>query len=526
MKSLVKTSMAIYACWLVWIAPSLPCLLDWDTVTQLFQYATPAPCDYYRILLTEGDVTTKFVDHKPLATTLLYGFVWELGVSIGNQQLAFGAFSVFQSALAALEMGACIQYATRLGMPRSVANTLTMFIALFPPFPRYACAMVSDVLFALAFLPYLALTIELCRTKGAVLREARFVVAFIVFATLCMLTKKLGAFIVLPSGFIVALAFRKEFFRIALTTVIPAVISLGLFPAIAYPALDCSPGGQQETLGPFLQQTATVIANHREEMAAREIDSVEAMFATERIEEHLNERLTDGVKKWWNPEMTPGQLFDFAAAYLSLGLKYPQDYASALIKTSETLIVPSEPIDLPWSSLDFTVAEMKDMEGPANIDLRRPEALVRASSVMDEWYAAMAGSPLWPLFAKATYATLIPLTCCALLAFRAGKGKGLHPSCAAPVLLSWMFLLISPSSAARYALALLFSLPLLIAMASSHRDESPKQRVKQQSEVTVALSILDRRAHGSLDDEEEHDEERSEHDEIPQQDGQFRKPQS
>lgn len=478
----IKRCTAIYACWLVWIVPSLPCLLDWDTVTQLFQYATPAPCDYYRILLVQADVTTKFVDHKPFATTLLYGLVWEIGVSIGNQQVAFGTYSVLQSALAACEMGASVQYAQKLGMPRIAANAVTAFIALFPPFPRYACAMISDVLFVLAFLPYLALTIELCRTKGALFRKTRFLAAFIALAALCMLTKKLGAFIVVPSGLVMAIAFREELFRIAMATIAPAALSLGLIPAIVYPALDCSPGGRQETLGPFLQQTVTVLANHRDEMTREEIESVEAMFATKRIEEHLNERLTDGVKKWWNPEMTSCQLGDFALAYLSLGLKYPQDYASALFKTSESLIIPSESIDLPWSSLDFTVAEMSEIEGPANIDLSRPEALVRASGAMDERYAAITDSPLWPLCAKATYATVVPMSCIALFAYHARKRPHLNPTCTAPILLSWGFLLISPTSVARYMLPLLFSLPLLAGLAFSFRNAQSTADVKPRND--------------------------------------------
>lgn len=517
MKDTARTTAAIYACWLAWIVPSLPCLLDWDTVTQLFQYATPAPCDYYRILLAESDVATKFVDHKPLATTLLYGSVWELGVAIGSQQAAFGTFSVLQSALAAFEMGASVRYAEKIGLPRPAANALAAFIALFPPFPRFACAMVSDALFALAFVPYLAMTIEICRTKGGACREKRFLLAYAVCAVLCMLTKKLGAFIVVPSGLVLALSLREEFARIVAATAIPAALALGAFPAVAYPALDCSPGGVQETLGPFLQQTATVLANHRDEMSVEEVESVEAVFATERIDERLDERLTDGVKKWWNPDTTPGQLAAFARTYLALGLEYPQDYASTLFKACEALIVPSEAIELPWSSLDFTVPELVAIEGPADIDLRRPEALVRASAAMDEAYAAMADSPLWPAFAKATYATVVPLSCCALLFFKRAKRGGLHPTCAAPVLVSWLFLFVSPASAARYMLPLLFSLPLLAGMAGSRRSAlSPKAGDESaESEVAVALGVLDGGADGRLHDEEHGAQEDGQDHEVP-----------
>lgn len=471
MHRMLTIAAPLYALWLIWILPSWPCLLDWDTVTQIFQFATPAPLDYYHILLNAADVQTKFIDHKPLFTTLVYGSVWQIGVWVGNQQLVFGIYSIAQSMLTALEIAACILFAEKFGAPAGARWGAVIFTGLFPAFPRYAFAMVSDTLFALAFIPYLLLFLEAFWTKGHALKSRRFVIALSLTGLACLLTKKTGAFVVVPSGIVLAIVFRAQWKAIALAVSAPLAISAAIVPLVVFPLLDVAPGGRQEALGPFFQQAVTVLAHHGNDLSEEERSSVEKMFVVSDIEDRLNPRLTDSVKKWHDPAASTEDLLAFARTYLSWGLRYPDDYLYALFRPSIELILPASAIDLPWSSLDFTVDEMKEYEGDADIQLARPSAAVAVSTGMDRLYQAVSESAVWPLFAKGTYGGVLPLVCFALLvlarrfAGESQKSAPISPLTLTPAMLSCAVLVLSPTDAARYLLPLLFAAPLLVCLA-------------------------------------------------------------
>ncbi len=196
MKHVLVLAGVIFVCWLSVLVLMYPCSMNPDTTEQIFEFQTSAPT-YYPWL---GEyVDAEFVDHHPVFDTLLYGGITLLGDAIGSYNHAFFLFILLQSALGALGLAASCCYASRLGAPRVAVCVMAFLCAFLPVFPHFMGVVLKDSTFAVCWVPFLLCYLECFRTRGEALRSARFIVAFVLFAGLCLLTKKLGAYIVLPS---------------------------------------------------------------------------------------------------------------------------------------------------------------------------------------------------------------------------------------------------------------------------------------------------------------------------------------
>ena len=203
LKHVLALAALIFACWLPVLVLMYPCSMNPDTTEQLFEFQTSAPT-YYPWL---GEyVDAEFVDHHPVFDTLLYGGITLLGDAIGSYNHAFFLFILAQGALGALGLAASCCYASRLGTPRSAVLALAFLCAFLPIYPRFMGVVLKDSTFALCWVPFLLCYLECFRTRGEALRSVRFIILFVLMAGLCLLTKKLGAFIVLPSLVVLVIA--------------------------------------------------------------------------------------------------------------------------------------------------------------------------------------------------------------------------------------------------------------------------------------------------------------------------------
>ncbi len=203
MKHVLVLAGVIFVCWLPVLILMYPCSINPDTTEQLFEFQTSAPTYY-----PWGNeyVDAEFVDHHPVFDTLLYGGITLLGDVIGSYNIAFFLFTLLQGALGALGLAASCCYASRLGAPRAAVLVMAFLCAFLPLYPRFMGVVLKDSTFAVCWVPFLLCYLECFRTRGEALRSARFIVAFVLFAGLCLLTKKLGAYIVLPSLVVLVVA--------------------------------------------------------------------------------------------------------------------------------------------------------------------------------------------------------------------------------------------------------------------------------------------------------------------------------
>lgn len=460
-RSVARATGVIVLLWLPWIAFAFPCYADWDSVWQLFQFATPAPVSYQPMGIDQV-YNAQFIDHKPVFTTLVYGLFWRLGTLLGSQQLGFWLYATLLclATAAALAAGCC--YGEKLGVPAPIRLACLLFVALMPAIPRNAVTLQNDMLFAPCFAVYFLCYVEFfrARVQERALPARGYLVALALACALCVLTKKAGGWLMLLSAVSLICACSGQRVRTALTALAPWAVCAVLVPALVYPACGVVPGGKQEMLSLPLQQVATVYAERPDDLSAQERASIEAVLPVREAAEDLNPTLADPVKKRFIQTATTGEIGAFLATWAALGARHPVIYTEAALNLIYPLLAPVRTYDLPSLSCDFCVPEMAEFEGPANIVLDSPPFCKAMTQVMNRMYDLMASTPLGILFTSGLYGGWLVAAVTSLFIYKAQR----HLWVLTPILVSFLIILVSPTAAARYVYPFIAVAPLLVAV--------------------------------------------------------------
>ena len=144
---------AVAAGWLFWLLIHYPGSVDSDTITQLFQWLGLAAK----------------VDHHPWFDTMIFGWFFDIGGSVGDWNIGLFAFLLFQVIATAAGMALILTYLARLGLTKVPRILLTAFVAVFPTFAMSVSVMSKDSFAGIFWLPFFVLYVEALRTRGWVL---------------------------------------------------------------------------------------------------------------------------------------------------------------------------------------------------------------------------------------------------------------------------------------------------------------------------------------------------------------------
>lgn len=454
----LRASAVIFLLWAPIIVASYPCTMDWDTLNQLFQFATDAPVRYGARAM-DIVVDAKFIDHDPVATTLVFGLFWQIGCALGDQNAGLFLYVVVQSAFSALALGVLCCYVRRLGLSRRAALVVLAFCALFPPFPRFAATMLKDSFFAPFFLIYAMGFVEVFRTRGEALGSRRFVLLFALAALGCIAGKKTGIYIVAVSAVVMAACLRGWRGRAAAAGLAPIAVALSL-TVLLYPALDVRSVGRQEALAVPLQQSAAVLLEHPDDVRPWERAAVEAVIDCDELEKRFNPTLADPVKTGFRAQATSADLVRYGLAYLNQGLRHPLLYFETALRVDGPMLAPMTALAVPMWTGSEGIEAMTAWEGESAVDFSQPEWVEGVASLanhFDWWLIAMLGM----FGTMGFYGGWLPLAVAAVVLAR---NRSIFPALA-PVLVSVAVLLLSPVSVTRYVLPLIYCAPLLTALA-------------------------------------------------------------
>lgn len=462
-RSILVCAAIIFVCWIPWIIVQYPCSMNGDTYNQLYQFQTASPT-FYSTIGTYVDA--EYIDHHPLFDTLLFGcFLW-LGQQVGSQNVGLFVYSVLQSACTALALALGCCYLEKLQVPKVLRIAALLFCALFPVYPQWTTDMIKDSLFSLCFVPYFVCYIEIFRTKGRALGGKRFLVWFMVCVCLCILTKKSGVYIVGLSGVVMALVYRTYWKRAVLSVIAPIMLALVLVPALVWPAVGgVAPGGKQEMLGVFLQQTVTVLVEGDDDLSEDERAAIDSVLDTDAAMEVYRDDLVDPVKNGFNQDATSADIVRFFQSWATIGIRHPGEYALSLARINGPLIGPVRPISYyETCTQDETWVQAFDEaagEGGARLTFHKPSAIESLSQKIQDAYNAICRVPgLNILFSRGLYGGWLPALC--LLASMFFQKR--YAMAFVPVLASVVFLILSPAASPRYVLPLLYIAPLMCGL--------------------------------------------------------------
>ena len=462
-KSILVCTIIIFLFWLPWIILQYPAAINNDTYNQFYQFQTSAPTFY----TTMGYyVDAEFVDHHPVFDTLLFGAFLSLGNALGSQNMGLFIYSLLQSMFTAIALAASCCYLDRLGVPKIFRLLSLAFVALFFPLAFFATTMVKDSLFSMIFVFTFLMYLEVFITKGDALRSNKFLVGFIVLAGLCILTKKTGSFILVPSLFLLLLVCRKEWKRVLAAAVTPFVVFSVLIPAIANPLLNVAPGGSQEMMGSMYQQVVTVLRSQKNDVTEEELQAVEKVLHVDKAKEKYKRSLVDGVKNRAVVDATLQDQLDFIGAYLSIGVRHPLLYAYSIASANGADLGPGVSIDL------YTTDELKkswteqfngfENSDTLNITISKPEPFKSAAASFDDAYSSAASGNIFfaLFFGKGFYGGWLPIICILIAASNNRRNWIAYM----PIILTVLAIIVGPGSMVRYIYPLVYTVPLMLGM--------------------------------------------------------------
>ena len=471
-QGIIFCTLIIFFCWMPITILMYPAVTNMDFFNQIYQYQASAPT-YYTTL--HYVVDAEFIDHHPIFDTLVFGWFYTLGDSIGSQNVGLFLLTLCESFFTAFVLALACCYSERLGIPSAIRVAFLLFAIFWPYYAPLAASSTKDTLFTIAFIPFMLCYFEVFRSKGSALQNPWFSVVFIIVTGLCILTKKLGIYICVPSLLFLFFLFKPVRKQIVAITSCTIVIFALLIPQVLFHTLDVAPGGKQEMYFIPLQQTVSLLKEYPDEYSDDEKDVINKVVDLEKALEDYSPTLADGVKNTFRPNANKDDLRDYLALWAKKGLRHPGSYIKATLMCSARLVLPSTSMGFEIDITDKTIRErwtkyFTETSQGFNFNAERPEGLLNiASSLNDFLSVTIAGIPVVGLFTtKGMYGGWIPFICISFTLFNRKKDA----FALVPIILSVLLLLISPGSLARYVHCLLFLVIPMVAWAMySFREE-------------------------------------------------------
>lgn len=473
-RSIVMATSVIIVCWIPYIVMQFPGGISYDTYNQLYQFMVPAPT-YYDTLDISFDA--EYIDHHPVFDTLLFGSFFWLGSTLGNQQIGLFLYTLLQTIGTSCIFGTACCYLDRLGMPKVVRLVALVLFALFPFFPLWATNIIKDSLHAAIFTLFFLVYIETFRTRGTNLTQPSWMASLLLASFFCILTKKTGAVIVVPSLMVLAIyccISAPTNKRIAVRTRILGctlgipIVALVLAPALIFPAIGgVAPGGTQEAFAIPLQQVTTVLRTH-DDLSPEEKTAIEKVLDTQKALSNWEYSSADGVKSQVRANTSFQDWFDFVGTYFQIGLRHPQQYFTACLRISCDYFAPGTCMSYyrsayhGWHLDTFTERFGSELQrGNVIFDFLPPQALSDANLSFNRTINDLASNPIFAcLFSIGLWGGWIPM---ALILVAIVRDKRNAVVCV-PLVLCLLACLLGPVAATRYMLPLLYTNTLMFGI--------------------------------------------------------------
>lgn len=324
-------SLVIFICWLPWIIVHYPGIMRDDSIRQMFQLYSIEP----------------YSNGNPLLDTGIFGLFWHLGDALGNRALGLYIYGFTQALCTAASFAFMLCYMRKIQIPSVIIIISLGAISLINIFPLAAMSMSKDSLNGWIYIVFFVLFVELCRSKGEILKQRNFIVAVSVVTILAISTKRTTLYVVaLAFGALILFtdAYRKRSFTVLASVILIAVLFSSIFlPAImknnAEPEKETSSISTAFFLIP-MQQIGGLLASGQE-ILPEERKNLEQLIDSETAARVYNPQRADEIISTTKDEATEEDVNVYLSTWAKLGLQYPGIYMTALVNQLYGWFCPS-----------------------------------------------------------------------------------------------------------------------------------------------------------------------------------------
>lgn len=241
-------------------------------ICRIPYYLTLFPGNYGKDSFESVDMilgNIPWTNHHPIFFTALMGLIVKLTGGVGNIGLSLGIFTAIHMILESMTLSyiSCriFGYDKESGSKGYMGVASAVFFAIHPIVAMYSMYITKDVLFSCAVVLLVIKLLDIGREtddKGNI--KTSYSIKLCVLMLLTMLLRNNGTLIVVGTGIVMCLCYKKQILKVLL----PLVISMAAFFAfknIAYKVLDIKPESFAESASVPLQQVGYVIKEHTDE---------------------------------------------------------------------------------------------------------------------------------------------------------------------------------------------------------------------------------------------------------------------
>jgi hypothetical protein len=466
LKHIVLYASIILLCWLPILVCLYPGITFSDTSGQLCQYFGNPP-EYGAYCIKPGSA---FSDHHPIIDTFIMGMLVQVGMSLGSANLGFMFLVMVQSTLLALTVSRMVCFITvRFRWSTKAVFVTIAFFALLPMFPYMAASPVKDTIFIIVFINFI---IEFAVVMTSAKLRPLQILILVILTFFMILTKRTGLY-VSALCLLGILLLNRHAWKTALISLLPAIIAAGvIFPTVAFPLLNVSPGSKNEMLGFFYQQTARFVRDYPDEVTPKERKAIDAILNYDTLAKRYNPAIVDPVNHGKGVDVDPSKekIADYAKVFIDQLIRHPDNNLKAVLAQESGWFDLSQRYQ---TAINFDMA-IQPSNGTPNIT--RPSWIRElAGRTVKTLNSAMTSPIIGLLCAPPVYTTLIPLFGI-MLGIRTKRLTRERLLCLLPIFTSLPLLWISPVSdvfvnleAFRYTLPFLYTAPFTIAFTLSQK---------------------------------------------------------
>lgn len=302
----------------------------------------PGICSYDITIQEEQMLSHQYIEHHPLAHTLLVEGFLRLGEAVGDANWGMGLYTFLQMAFLASAFAYGIHVISRK-ISRPGVILLLQFYAMFFPYHWYmALSTTKDSLFCSFVLYFVILFYQiLADEKTNIL--SRKMIGFVIASAGMILYRNNARYaylviLMLLAGIVIFSKKRREYLPLLAGCVAGLLLGMALLTTLSK-ATNAVGGDKREMLSIPIQQLARVMVYHEAELNAEDKALIQDLISDEAYLEYRPD-IADPVKKHTNTSVVRYRVKEFARTYLHLLVSYPGDYINAVLAVDAGYLYP------------------------------------------------------------------------------------------------------------------------------------------------------------------------------------------
>lgn len=426
--------------WLPHIIIQFPAAMAWDSDAEIAKF-----------MGVDGEY---FSSHYPPVHIWLLGKIITRSKEIfNNTNPGFFLLTCINVIIGSIVFANSFITMKKMKIPYYIRGIILLMYSILPIFVENIIVIVKDNLFGLGMLLLVNVLVEYIIDKKGFWNNYRNKVMIFCSIILIMLTRNNGIHIIILTiiAWIIKMLFEKKLTVKKIALIIAPVILAEIIIQIVTIVYNVVPGNPREKYSFFFQQTALYIKYNEKDISEWEKEILNKTLEYDKVAELYDPNIVDPVKDTYK-----SFTMDYIKVYLYEFVKHPMTYIEATSNLIYSIFVPDvEKIEYyPTYESTFYKNKMEEEQIKELEPMR--ENLIN-------YYKKTTKLPIINILSNyGTYTVILMI----ILVFLFNDKRYEEIFILIPLILTILFLIISPVACMRYCYPIIFSVPLLLLMSA------------------------------------------------------------